>query len=109
MRRHLQAATLAQHSMPLLSAGTTLVPRFWSGRYLTRKEVLMKVAIVWFIRFYCAVHWILYWRGLSVTLSGFVFVTSPISIIMPWRTPQKFLHTTEWGPAKVFQIGPRTC
>jgi len=32
--------------MPLLSAGITLVPPFWSGKYLTREEVLKKVVIV---------------------------------------------------------------
>jgi len=40
---------LAQHSLPLVSAGTTLVPPFWSGRYLAREEVLLRVAILWFI------------------------------------------------------------
>jgi len=37
---------LTQHSMPLLSAGTTLVSPFWSGSYLTGEEVLMKVVSV---------------------------------------------------------------
>jgi len=48
------------------------------------------------------------WRGLGVTLSGLVFVTSLIFTITPWCAAQKFLNTTEWGPAEVFQIGPRT-
>jgi len=97
---------LAQHSIPLLSAGTTFDPPIWSGRYLTWEEVLMKVVIVWFIRFYGAVHWILYWRGLSVTLSGFAFVTPPISIIMPWCTPQKFSTPLSGAPQKCFKLGP---
>jgi len=80
---------LTQHSMPLLSADTTLVPHFWSGSYLTGEDVLMKVVIIWLIRFYGAVHCILCCRGLNITLSGFAFVTSPISMIMPWCIPSK--------------------
>ena len=100
---------LAQHSMPLLSVGTALVPPFWSGRYLAREEVLARVKIIWFIGFNGAIHWSFSWRGLGVALSGLAFVTSQISIITPRCNPSKFLHTTEWGPAKVFQIGPRAC
>jgi len=59
---------LVQHSIPLLSAGTTLVPPFWSGRYLARKGVLMRVVIIWFVGFNGAVHWSLRWRVLGVTL-----------------------------------------
>jgi len=62
--------------------------------------------IVWFISFFGAVHWILYWRGLSVTLSGFAFVTSPIFIIMPWCTPQKFSTPLSGAPQKCFKSGP---
>jgi len=40
----------------LVSAGTTLVPPFWSGRYLAREEVLLRVAILWFIVFNGAVY-----------------------------------------------------
>ena len=89
--------------------GTILVPPFWWGRYLAREEVLMRVVIRWFIGFYGAVHWILCWRGLGVTLSDLAFVTSPISIITRWCTPSK-ISTHHWvGPEKVFQIGLRTC
>jgi len=44
------------------------------------------------------------------SFSGLAFVTSLISIINLRldAPPQKFLHATEWGPAKVFQIGPCT-
>jgi len=37
---------LGQHSIPLLSAGTTLVPPFWSGRYMAREEILMRIVIL---------------------------------------------------------------
>jgi len=37
---------LAQHSIPLISAGTTLVLLFCSGRDLAREEVLLRVAIL---------------------------------------------------------------
>jgi len=36
----------AQHSISLLSAGTILVPPFWSGRYLVREEVLIRTVIL---------------------------------------------------------------
>ena len=72
---------LAQHSIPIVSAGTTLVPPFWSGRYLARGEVLLRVAIFWFIVFNGAVYNGLCWRDLGVTLSGLAFVTSLISTI----------------------------
>jgi len=42
----LWVCTIAQHSIPLLSAGTKLVPPFWSGVYLAREEVQMKVVIL---------------------------------------------------------------
>jgi len=99
---------LSQHSIPLLSAGTTLGPPFSSGRCLAREEVLMRVVILWVIGFNGAVHWNLHWTCPDVTLTRLAFVTSPISIITPC-TPQKFLYTIERGPAKVFQIGPCTC
>jgi len=91
---------LAQHSIPLLSAGTTLVPPFWSGRYLARVKVLMRVTILWFIRFNGAAHWSLCWRGLGVTLSGLAFLTSPIFIIMPWCTSSKISPHHWIGPRK---------
>ena len=59
---------LAQHSIPLVSAGTTLVPPFRSGRYLAREEVLMRVVILWFMGFNSAVPRSLCWRGLGITL-----------------------------------------
>jgi len=34
---------LAQHSIPRLSVGTTLVPPFWSWRYMTGEGLLMRV------------------------------------------------------------------
>jgi len=102
---------LAQHSIPLVLAGTTLAPPFWSGRNLAREEVLMRIVILWFIGFNGDVDWSwsLCWRGLGVTLPGLAYVTSLLSTITPWCTPQKFLHTSEWGPAKVFPIRPHTC
>jgi len=91
----------AQQSIPVLSADITLVPPFWSGRYLAREEVLMRVVIPWFVGFNGAVHWSLCWRGLGVTLSGLAFVTSLISTITPWFTPSK-ISTHNWvGPRKV--------
>jgi len=59
--------------------------------------------IYWFCG---AVHWSLCWRVLDFILSALASSTLPISIIKPWCTLQKFLHTTEWGPAKCFQSGP---
>ena len=56
---------LAQHSIPLIFAGTILVPPFWSGRYLASKEIFMRVPILWSIGFNGAVHWSLCWRGLA--------------------------------------------
>ena len=58
---------LAQHSISLLSAGTTLVPPFWSGMYLAREQALMRVVILWFMGFNGVVQWSLWWRGLGVT------------------------------------------
>jgi len=46
---------LAEHSIRVVSAGTTLVPPFWSKKYLAREEVLTRVAILWFIGFNGAV------------------------------------------------------
>ena len=87
----------AQHSIPLLSGDITLVPPFWSGWYLAREEVLMRVVIFWFIGFNAAVHWSLCWRGLGVTLSGLAFVASLISTI----TPPSKIYTHNWvGPSK---------
>jgi len=89
---------IAQHSIPLLSAGTTLVPSFCSGRFLAREEILMRIVILWFIGFYGAVHLSHCWRGLGVTVSGLTFLTSPISTIMLWCTPQ-ISTTHHWaGP-----------
>jgi len=93
---------LAQHSIPLLSAGTILVPLFWSRRYLSREEALMRTVILWFISFAGALHESLFWRGLGVTLSGlaFLILISPISIIMPWCIPST-ISTHHWvGPRK---------
>jgi len=42
----LWVCTLVHHSIPLLSGGKTLVPQFWSGRYLAREELLMRVVIL---------------------------------------------------------------
>ena len=88
---------LAQHSISLLSAGTTLVTPFWSGRYLAREEVINVGCslILWFIGFNGVVRWSLCWRGLGVNLSGLAFVTSPISIITPWFTLSK-ISTHHW-------------
>jgi len=44
--------TIAQHLIPLLSAGTTLVPTFWSRRYLVREKVLNEGC-------YCFIYWVL--------------------------------------------------
>ena len=90
---------LAQYSIPLLSAGTTFVTPFWSGRCLAREEVIMRIVIIWFLGCNGAVHWSLCWRGLSITFTVLAFVTSPISIITP-RSPSKF-STHHWvGPRK---------
>jgi len=92
--------TEAHYSIPLLSEGTTLVPPFWSGRYLAREDVLMTVAILWFIGFYGAVHWSLCWRSLRVIISGRAFIISPISVIVTWCTPSN-ISTHHWvGPHK---------
>ena len=91
---------LAQHSISPISGGTTLVPLFWSGRYLAREEVLMRVVILWFIAFNGAIDWSLCWRGLGITLSGLAFVTWLMSVITPWCTPSK-ISTRHWvGPSK---------
>jgi len=44
-------------------------------------------------------------------LPRLAFVTSLIYIINLRldAPPQTFLHTTEWGSAKEFQVEPRTC
>ena len=84
---------LAQHSIPLLTAGTTLVHPFWSGRYLA-------VVIIWFVGFNRPVHCSLRWRGLGVTLSGLASVTSPISIITSWCTLSRISTHHGVGPRK---------
>jgi len=56
-----------------------------------------------------AVHWILCWKGLDVTLSRLAFVTSsPIYIITPWCSPSKiFTHLWVSGaPKKCVKSGP---
>jgi len=83
---------LSQHSIPLLSAGTTLVPPFWSGMCPAREEVLIRVVFLWFTGFNGAVHWSLCWRGLGVTLAGLAFVASPISIITPCIPSKVYTH-----------------
>ena len=73
--------TLAQHSIPLLSAGTTLVPLFWSGKCLAREEVLISVVIFELLGLgRCPLKSLLvrFWRHPS----GLAFSKSPISIIM---------------------------
>jgi len=99
---------LAQYQIPLVSAGrpTTLAPPFWSRRYLAIEEVLMRVAILWFIGFNGTVHWSLCWRGLGVTLSSFTFVTSLTSTIMPWFTLKNFCTSLSGAPQKCFKSGP---
>ena len=54
----------------------------------------MRVEILWFIGFNGGVHWSLCWRGLGVTLTGLVFVTSPITMMTPC-TPSK-ISTHHW-------------
>jgi len=109
---------LSQHSIPLHSAGTTLVPgqeygwlsdqgwmTFWSGRCLAGEEVLMRVVILWFIGFNGAVHWSLCWKGLGVTLTDLAFMTSPISIITPC-IPSNFYTPLSGTLQKCFKLGP---
>jgi len=91
---------VAQQSIPLFAGtvGTTLVPPFWSGRCLSKEDVLMSAVIPWFIGFCGVVHWSLGWRGLGVTFSSHTFLTSPISSLWLDATPQ--ISTHHW-------VGPR--
>jgi len=77
---------LPQHSIPLLSAGTTLS----HASLLIRKVLCQRGGINevcnYLICWVGAVHWRLRWRGLGVTLFGLTFLISPISIITPWCT-----------------------